>query len=61
MIMADTEEYTDREVAIGCGGAFLGAAATLAVIGYAAYKTYEAVANSDTKITLKIEEGAAEK
>jgi len=61
MVMADTEELSDREIGIGCAGALLGAAAAVAAIGYAAYKTYEAVADSDTKITLKIEEGSAGK
>jgi len=62
--MADEIKMSEEELgAVTCAavavGAAAGAVAVLAAIGYAAYKGYEALAESDVKITLKVEEGGA--
>jgi len=64
--MADeTNEITMTEEELGsfaCGivavGVVVGAVGTVAAIGYTVYKAYQALADSDIKIILTIEEGA---
>jgi len=61
-----TNEITISEEELGAltcatvaAGVVVGVLGTAAALGYAAYKTYQALADSDAKITLTIEDGAA--